>query len=331
MSMNSRSVGADRVAGDLAEGDDDDLRARAGEVLQRLGEVAPVAGEDDQPAQPVAVRPDGDVVEHVLVDVVVGLALRPGEHREAEAAQRLHPALQRARLTAGCWRRRRPRRRRRPAADGIPGALDEPGGDRVEPRARGSAVGPGPDDRGQGHVDVRRVPDEQVQRRPLAPAGCRPAGSGSRRRWQRCRARQQSAASASRGTAPARAVAAPRARRGRPAGAARDPRADRSAGVEPPAASGGDRRSAATAASAQQVAAGGLDPPHPAGDLLGRHRRARGASPGRGRSRPRAPSAGAPAVSTPSATDRMPRVRVSADDRAPARPRSPRPPPARRR
>jgi hypothetical protein len=37
------------------------------------------------------------VVEHVLVDVVVGLRLRPGEHGEAEATERLHPALQRAR------------------------------------------------------------------------------------------------------------------------------------------------------------------------------------------------------------------------------------------
>src|SRR3712207_2735016 len=56
-------VRADRVAGDLAERDHGDLGAGAGQLLQRLGEVAAVTGEDDQPAQPVAVLPDLDVVQ----------------------------------------------------------------------------------------------------------------------------------------------------------------------------------------------------------------------------------------------------------------------------
>src|SRR3712207_7337165 len=47
-------------------------------------------------SQPVAVLPDLDVVEHRLVDVVVGLLLGPGEDGEPEAAQRLDPALERA-------------------------------------------------------------------------------------------------------------------------------------------------------------------------------------------------------------------------------------------
>src|SRR5687768_4248295 len=64
-------VRGDGVAGDLAERDDDDVRPAADEVLQRLGEVTAVAGEDDQPAQAVRVLADGDVVEHRLVDVVV--------------------------------------------------------------------------------------------------------------------------------------------------------------------------------------------------------------------------------------------------------------------
>src|SRR3712207_4102314 len=75
---------ADRVAGHLAEGHHDHARALPDQLLQRVGEVAAIAREDDQPAQVVAVRPDGDVVEHVLVDVVVRLRLRPREHGEAE-------------------------------------------------------------------------------------------------------------------------------------------------------------------------------------------------------------------------------------------------------
>ena len=128
-------VRADRVPGDLAERDDDDVRAVADQLLQRVGEVAPVAGEDDQPAQPVAVRADGDVVEHVLVDVVVRLRLGTGEDREPEARAAPPPSAAACRAPAGCWRRRTPRRRGRPAASGPRRPR------RTRPRSRRTAAG----------------------------------------------------------------------------------------------------------------------------------------------------------------------------------------------
>ena len=146
-----------RVPGDLEERQHGDVDAVLGQGLERGEEVAPVAAGHDEAGEPAGAGPVVDVLEHVEVDVVAVGELGPREHGEAERADRLDPAAHLAGVDRG-----------HVGEDGaldlvVAAELDEPAGDRV---VAGPAGGGrlGPDDLGERGVDVRRVPDEQVDR-----------------------------------------------------------------------------------------------------------------------------------------------------------------------
>ena len=149
-------IGLLRVPGDLGERQDDDLDAGPGELLQRLEEVAAVAARDEEPTEPTARGPGADVHEHVGVDVVVRAQLRAGEDVVAEGPDRLDPAAHGYRAAGGHVGEHR-------ALDlTVAGIGQQPSRHRVEAgprRGRGTAA----DHVRQRHVDVRCVPDEQIQ------------------------------------------------------------------------------------------------------------------------------------------------------------------------
>src|SRR5690348_4352749 len=77
------------VARYLRERQDDDLDAGPGELLERFQEVAAVTAGDADAVEAAGRRPPGDVLDHGVVDVVLGAELRPREHAVAERADRL--------------------------------------------------------------------------------------------------------------------------------------------------------------------------------------------------------------------------------------------------